>query len=101
MAFDILKEKRRAALAVFCILALAYAVCDFCYLQNRVSFGTNLLQLAGAVERRNPVAQVVVGQCPLPENARLYGHGSLKSRLQLIDSASDLRADGQVDERRE
>jgi hypothetical protein len=38
------------------------AIGDFGDLKNRVGFGLNALQLAGAIERGDPLAEVVEGQ---------------------------------------
>jgi hypothetical protein len=62
MSFDVLKEKRRAALRSLVIAAFRDAIGDFGDLKNGVGFDSNALQLAGAFERRDPLAEVVEGQ---------------------------------------
>jgi hypothetical protein len=62
MAFDILEKQGRATAGSRVIAALGDAIGDFGNFQNRVDFGLNMLQLAGAVQRRDPLAEVVEGQ---------------------------------------
>ena len=61
VAFDVLKQQRRPASSVPGGLDLADAVGDLGDFEDGVGFGADF-QFAGAVERRDPVAQVVVGQ---------------------------------------
>ncbi len=66
MAFDVLKEQRgtagRGRPASITRLTFADAVGDFGDFEYRVDFGANFFEFAGAVERGDPVTQVVVGQ---------------------------------------
>src|SRR6202795_844950 len=68
MPLHVLKEQGGAARSVFGGAALANAVSDLGAFQDRVRFAADLAQFAGAVERGNPVAEVVVGQEGLREN---------------------------------
>jgi hypothetical protein len=51
MAFDVLEEEGWATSRHF-----ADPVCDLSDFEDWVDFGTDLFQLTGAVERRDPVA---------------------------------------------
>ena len=62
MAFEILKKQRRAAAGALGIAALGHAVGDFGNFENRVGFGLDALELARAIERCDPLAEVVEGQ---------------------------------------
>jgi hypothetical protein len=42
--------------------SFAYTICDFRDFQNRVDFGLDALEFAGAVEGGDPLAEVVEGQ---------------------------------------
>jgi hypothetical protein len=66
VAFDVLKKKRRATrLSSF---RLAHPVGDFRDFQDRVYFGLDALQLAGAVQSSDPLAKVSEGQRESPWN---------------------------------
>ena len=66
MAFDVLEKQSWAAgqgpASIVSAWHLADAVGDFGDLQDGVDFGTDLFQFAGAVERGDPITQVIVGQ---------------------------------------
>ena len=62
----ILKEQRRTAR--FSTFRLAHTVCDFGDFQNRVNFGLDALQFAGAVESRDPLAEIIERQRLSPRN---------------------------------
>ena len=62
MAFEALKKKCGPTLNAFVISTFGDAVRDFGDLKNRIGFGLNALQLAGAIERGDPLAEVVEGQ---------------------------------------
>ncbi len=44
------------------VAAFGDAVGDFGDFENRVGFGLDAFELAGAVERRDPLAEIVEGQ---------------------------------------
>ena len=72
MAFEVLEEQCGAAASTFGIATLGDAVSDFSNLKDRVGFGLNALELTGAVERCDPLAEVVEGQrFPLCDDRRL------------------------------
>ena len=58
MSLEILKEEQGRAAG----LALRNTISNLGDFENRIDFSANLLQFAGAVERRDPLTQVVVGQ---------------------------------------
>ena len=71
MALEVLEEQSRAALGAFGIATLGDAVGDFGNLKNGIGFGLDALQLAGAIERGDPLAEVVEGQrIPLCDRLR-------------------------------
>src|SRR5580698_1205391 len=62
MTFYILKQKRGAAGRTLGVATLRDAVGDLGDFKNRVSFGLDALQFAGALQRGYPLAKVVKGQ---------------------------------------
>ena len=62
MSFEILKQQSRPAGVPLGVAAFGDAVGDFRNLENRIGFGLDALQFAGAVERGDPLAEVVEGQ---------------------------------------
>jgi hypothetical protein len=57
-----LEEQGRAAASAFGIATLGDAIRDFGNFQNRVDFGLDAPELARAVKRCDPLAEVVEGQ---------------------------------------
>ena len=70
-ALHVFEQQRRSATCGAGALArdaLRHPVGDLGDFQHRIDFGLDALQFAGAVERGDPVAKVVVGQC-LPQRS--------------------------------
>src|SRR5260221_3200123 len=62
MAFDPLEKQGRTTPSAFRIAALGDTVGNFRDLKNWVGFGVDALELARAIERCDPLAEVVEGQ---------------------------------------
>ena len=73
VALDVLEQESRAAHAVFGGAAFADAVGDLGYFENGIGFSTDFAEFAGAVERGDPVAEIVVGQAGLRETEDYTG----------------------------
>jgi hypothetical protein len=66
MALSVLEKKRGATWPAFGITTFRNTVGDFRDFQHGVGFSLDALELAGAVEGGDPLAEVVEGQrCPL------------------------------------
>ena len=59
---QILEQKGGPSPRTLSVAALGNAVCNLGDFKNRIGFRLDALQVAGAVERRNPLAKVVKGQ---------------------------------------
>jgi hypothetical protein len=57
-----LEKKRGAASVSSGVAAFRHAIGDFCNFQDWICFGLDALQFTGAVERRNPLAEIVKRQ---------------------------------------
>ena len=62
MPLGVLEQQGRAAAGAFGVATLGDAIRDFGYLENRVGFGLDALQLARAIKRCDPLPEVVEGQ---------------------------------------
>jgi hypothetical protein len=62
MALDVLEKQSRATPSALGIATLRDPVGNLGNLENRVGFGLNALELARAIERCDPLAEVVEGQ---------------------------------------
>ena len=72
IALEVFEEERLAADTSLLISTLRNPVGDFGDFENRVGFGADAFQFAGAFERLDPVAQIVVGQMSSGNDRRLY-----------------------------
>jgi len=63
-------------------VAFADAVSNLGDFENRIGFGTDFAEFAGAVERGDPVAEIVIGQAGLRET-KDYTGGTDASELQV------------------
>jgi hypothetical protein len=62
VTLQILKKQSWSSADTLGIAALRYAIGDFGHFENWINFGLNTPQLAGPVERGNPLAEIVEGQ---------------------------------------
>ena len=63
MALDVLEKQRRAAGSAWQTRpTLTYAVGNFSDFEDGIYFGANCFQFAGALQRRDPIPQIIVGQ---------------------------------------
>jgi hypothetical protein len=62
VALQVFKQKGRATRSALSIATLGDTVGDLGNLKNRIGFGPDALELARAIERCDPLAEVVEGQ---------------------------------------
>src|SRR5208282_4049507 len=76
IALEVLEQQSfpsdRSLLVFACNSTFRNPIGNFRNFQNWVRFGADALEFSGAVERLDPVPQIVVGQDSSPDDKRLY-----------------------------